>query len=385
MNRAVGVTSSKAGAWSRLVALLAGEALLFLLFLWLASTPDRRIEFADLGAWFDGTAPLDVLVAVAIFIGTLASFWLFASTFVYMGARLARLTQVEDGLRRVTLPAVRRVIDGALAVSIAGTAVLGGGRLAAAASVDRPAVEQAVTASPSNPPVRIVYQQVGDEGPTAAGDVGAPTPAGDPDVQSPSGSGEVLVRPSAPSEPTTPNPDAGTQPGTDVLPQPGGDGDFPQPAGDGTTTTEPAPGPQPAPGPEPAPSPEPAPAPQPAPAEPSVAGEVLIRPGTPGSVGPNVGPGGTTAQIPGAQIPEVDAAASAGAPSSAAGSYTVQPGDNFWTIAAAQVQAKLGRTPTNAEVAAYWEVLIEANRANISSGNPSLIYPGEQFTLPPVA
>ena len=68
----------------------------------------------------------------------------------------------------------------------------------------------------------------------------------------------------------------------------------------------------------------------------------------------------------------------------AAQSYTVQSGDNFWTIAANQVQAKLGHAPTNEEVRAYWVVLIEANQANISSGNPNLIFPGETFTLPPV-
>jgi nucleoid-associated protein YgaU len=96
------------------------------------------------------------------------------------------------------------------------------------------------------------------------------------------------------------------------------------------------------------------------------------------------------ASIPGAPAPAAQTpAAQPGSPAippaaGDGGAYTVQEGDNFWTIAAAQVENKLGRTPTNAEIAPYWELLIEANRANISSGDPSLIFPGEQFTLPPV-
>ena len=367
--------SSKTGAWSRLIILLAGETLLFGLFVWLASSPDRRIDFGDLGMWFEATAPLDVLIAVAILIGALASFWLFASTVVYAGARLMHLSQVEDGLRRFTLPAVRRVVDGALAISIAGTAVLGGGRLAGAQQVDRPAVEQTADPAVGSAPLdyRFAYQQApGNDIPQPAGDGEAEAPAPSNVIADNTGGG-TLVRPPAPGQAAQP------------APAPvGEEGDIPQPAGDGETTPEP---PAPAPTPDPVPSPA-----EPPPAEPTVGGEVLVRPPAPNTGGVDTGSGSNTAQIPGADTstptPAPNGSDQSGgtttAPTATPGTYTVQEGDNFWSIAAAQVQNKLGREPSNAEIAAYWEVLIEANRANISSGNPSLIFPGEQFTLPPV-
>jgi len=115
----------------------------------------------------------------------------------------------------------------------------------------------------------------------------------------------------------------------------------------------------------------------------------VVRPGSPSSEAgspssdiPAPADDPTTTPTPGA--PSVPEPTVSGTSVSAAQSYTVQSGDNFWTIAANQVQGKLGRTPTNEEVRAYWVVLIEANQANISSGNPNLIFPGETFTLPPV-
>jgi nucleoid-associated protein YgaU len=58
--------------------------------------------------------------------------------------------------------------------------------------------------------------------------------------------------------------------------------------------------------------------------------------------------------------------------------YTVQPGDNLWTIA----RAALGGNAGDAEVAPYWNALISANRSHLRSGDPNLIYPGELLGLP---
>ncbi|MFZ4515651.1 MAG: LysM peptidoglycan-binding domain-containing protein [Acidimicrobiia bacterium] len=68
--------------------------------------------------------------------------------------------------------------------------------------------------------------------------------------------------------------------------------------------------------------------------------------------------------------------------------YVVVAGDNFWVIAARQVAAArhvAAQTLTAADIAPYWVQLVEANRSVLRSGNPSLIYPGETFTLPTVA
>ena len=64
--------------------------------------------------------------------------------------------------------------------------------------------------------------------------------------------------------------------------------------------------------------------------------------------------------------------------------WTVAPGDCFWTIAEDVLTQAWGRSPTNAEIVPYWQVLIEANRsALVDPANPDLIYPSQQFEVPP--
>ncbi len=65
--------------------------------------------------------------------------------------------------------------------------------------------------------------------------------------------------------------------------------------------------------------------------------------------------------------------------------YSVVAGDNLWTLASAHLESVLGRAPTEAETATYWSHMIEANRAQLRSGNPDLIFPGEVVTCPPTA
>jgi len=62
-------------------------------------------------------------------------------------------------------------------------------------------------------------------------------------------------------------------------------------------------------------------------------------------------------------------------------------GDNLWAIARAHLsEARSGGSgePTNREVADYWMRVVDANRHGLRSGDPDLIYPGEEITLPPV-
>jgi nucleoid-associated protein YgaU/DNA-binding SARP family transcriptional activator len=62
---------------------------------------------------------------------------------------------------------------------------------------------------------------------------------------------------------------------------------------------------------------------------------------------------------------------------------TVEPGDNLWTIAEAQVADHLGRAPTNAEIHPYWRQLIAANDTRyVQPGNPDLILPGQRLVAP---
>jgi hypothetical protein len=72
-----------------------------------------------------------------------------------------------------------------------------------------------------------------------------------------------------------------------------------------------------------------------------------------------------------------------------AGSYSaplvwlVRPGDHLWKIAGEHLQIVLERAPTQDEHALYWLAVIDAARPVIRSGDPDLIYPGEELPLPP--
>jgi hypothetical protein len=88
---------------------------------------------------------------------------------------------------------------------------------------------------------------------------------------------------------------------------------------------------------------------------------------------------------------ELAPAAAAPAPSaqtvppaaSAAGHWTVRPGECFWTIAEAVLTREWGRAPTDAEIVPYWHRLIDVNRAVLAHpGDPDLVFPGQVFAIP---
>jgi nucleoid-associated protein YgaU len=75
------------------------------------------------------------------------------------------------------------------------------------------------------------------------------------------------------------------------------------------------------------------------------------------------------------------------APEARGNTHDVAEGDSLWTIARdhlAEVRGGGADEPTLREVASYWLRVIEANRDRLASGDPDLIYPGEQIVLPPV-
>ncbi len=73
---------------------------------------------------------------------------------------------------------------------------------------------------------------------------------------------------------------------------------------------------------------------------------------------------------------------SAAAPTGTA--HVVVKGDNFWAIADAHLTLVSGNSPTNSQIATYWRRLVDVNRTRITSGNPDLIFPGEELVLPSV-
>jgi hypothetical protein len=65
----------------------------------------------------------------------------------------------------------------------------------------------------------------------------------------------------------------------------------------------------------------------------------------------------------------------------------VAEGETLWTIARNQLAKASGGgsgEPTDQEVTGYWAKVVEANRGRLESGDPDLIFPGEEIILPPV-
>ena len=61
--------------------------------------------------------------------------------------------------------------------------------------------------------------------------------------------------------------------------------------------------------------------------------------------------------------------------------HPVVPGDNLWTIAAAELFRQTGRT-AESDIRDYWLQVIDANQDKLISGDPDLIYPGESIVCP---
>lgn len=128
------------------------------------------------------------------------------------------------------------------------------------------------------------------------------------------------------------------------------------------------------------------------------------RPSTPdprAAAGTPWSPGNGPTAVPGPSTPPNGPhhnAASPAAPQSADGTapapsgppvdadtWTVQPGDHFWSIAERVLADRWQRPPTLAEIDGYWRVLIAGNRTRLADrDNPDLLFPGQILTLPAV-
>lgn len=62
--------------------------------------------------------------------------------------------------------------------------------------------------------------------------------------------------------------------------------------------------------------------------------------------------------------------------------WLVRPGDHLWKIAAEHLTIVLDRPPTRNEHSRYWVEVANSARPVIRSGDPDLIYPGEEIPLP---
>lgn len=102
---------------------------------------------------------------------------------------------------------------------------------------------------------------------------------------------------------------------------------------------------------------------------------------TPGSLGRDAGERSTQTVRPTAgPAPAVSGPVAVRAVAGAGDRVTVRPGDSLWRIAEASLREH-GHPPTDADVAAYWPRIHDANRALVGP-DPHFVRPGVPLVLP---
>jgi hypothetical protein len=348
MNKPASMPSTRMGGITKLLAILVTEVLFIVVLTALGSIDKMSIDFAHFGDWLNSTTPQVALVASIRILALAFSYWLLATSLIYMFARTLKIRGLIRAMEFATIPGVRKMIDAGLAAAIIGGTVFGGAGAVFARSHNS-------AQSPASPAAstRVLYN---------------PTPA------SQDGPSTNLVNEQTPSTNKVVIPQTETTQKSDGTPNHDDQGHYvPTPANSDPTTQDTSKKPQPV-----------------ETTAPSTSSPKVVVPSTEESTTtttPKVTVPTPSVTVEGKQV-QRDNDTSTPAPtdtSSTTGtSYTVVPGDNFWAIAKAHLQQDLGRTPTNAEVAQYWVKLIDANKSILRSGDPDLIFPGEVFTLPAI-
>jgi hypothetical protein len=254
---------------------------------------DRPGFTFDPAGWVRGAPPEDAVGGALAAVALVAASWLLASTLAYTITSALGWTRASASLGRVTVPGLRRLVDGALVLSVAATVLTPAG---AGAGLGPPA--------PTVPPASVATR--------------APVPASAYDVV-PAASAVRDGR-GAPSAPAAPDPHlAPTPPGADRRSAPT---DPPSVA---------------------APDPQPTPAP-----------------------------------------PAADRPTGSPDPGPSDASRIVASGDDLWHLAAAHLAATTGRARdalTLEEIVAYWRLVCDDNRPRLRSGDPNLVFVGEEVVL----
>jgi hypothetical protein len=299
----------------------------------------------DPGSWAAWIAERDALVATAAFLrlAVLAVTWyLVGATVVGLVARLARSVRAVRLADALTVPALRRLLQTSVGLSLATGVVLA----ALPTGVAAAAAPRAVGASGFDAPHdRAPAVVAGSEAARGVRDEGPPPLQllRQRSVATSALDLEVVPLASA-TDPPTPPPlrrldVAGGA--TEARPDAQGDATEPREA----VADDPS-----------LPIPRPSPAP--------VGREVVLR-----HLGPTSSPTAGQRQLEDPADPHAE--------------HVVVAGESLWTIAHDVVTRELGRPPTDAEVARYWLDLVEVQRPLLADpDDPDLIFPGERVRLP---
>lgn len=288
----------------------------------LGQVPALRVPVDDLAGWLATAAAADVVMAGLRLVGLACAWWLLVSTGLYAAARAARLPGMVRAAGWLTLPLARRLADRAVAVALSASAAVSAGAV--------PALAVRVP-----PPVAVATVEDSADSEAASGLRAAISPAPTP----PPG---AVVPPTPPPGPVVP---PGARPGL-VVP-PGAPPLGPRPAQGSNLPAEPAP---------------------------AVPSDGAVT----GPPAPTPAEDGEPPAVDG-QPPAVDG------PPPAADLHVVERGDNLWSIAAGVLDGRADRGAAGSDataIAAYWLLVVDENRPLLRSGDPDLIFPGEQIRTP---
>jgi resuscitation-promoting factor RpfA len=105
-------------------AWLAAEVATVLALTGLGSRPPFAAPHDGIAEWLRTAPPADVVVAALRWVALAGAWWLLAGTLLYVAASLTRVPAAVRAVRWAALPAVRRAVDAACAVSLVAGAVL---------------------------------------------------------------------------------------------------------------------------------------------------------------------------------------------------------------------------------------------------------------------
>jgi hypothetical protein len=348
-----------------LLALLVFEVVAIIGLQAVGSSQSMQVPWSNFMTWMQTSSVDELAMPLMRYAALGLAYWMLVSTLLFVAAQMTRIPMAVKAAGMFTLPSVRRAVDGAMAVSIATTSVVG--FAGAAVSVDgasdtSSASLAGLVTTMNSGDLTLGGGVVGD--PSGGDSVGTPMFGAASNTGNSTSDTTVLdlttsttvedlvttsTTPSTTGSTTGSSSNTGYGSKADVIEQSSNTSD------QATTSLAPS------------------------------AGSDFVstpRPGAPITTTSTVPQGPSTPTTAPAPAPVQEAAP---APATDDGTHRVVPGDNLWTIARDHIMEKTGKTKaqvTEAEIRTYWLKVIDVNRDNIRSHDPHWIFPGEIIELP---
>lgn len=115
---------ARSGIRVELLVVLVLETALVAALHWSAG-PTYAIPLQSLGDWLRTSDPTVSLVAVARILALAIGYWLLVTTVLYAMAHYLGWQSMTEALRWITLPLVRRIVQGVTAMSLTGVSLMG--------------------------------------------------------------------------------------------------------------------------------------------------------------------------------------------------------------------------------------------------------------------